>query len=98
MLLQQASRHGPETWVLRQHQDQADELDLAELQHLLAKKYIELPKKSMALHQEGCWETASWDVYPACNTTQLWKVSASDKQPEVLADPPSDMLQQYLEC
>jgi hypothetical protein len=33
----------------------------------------QLPKKSRVLHKEGCWESASWDVFPMRNTTQLWR-------------------------
>jgi hypothetical protein len=38
-----------------------------------AKLYAELPKKTRVLHKEGCWEQASWDVFPTRNITQLWK-------------------------
>jgi hypothetical protein len=46
---------------------------------------VELSKKSMVLHWEGCWQTASWDVFPNGNTTQLWKITPSNQQPAVLA-------------
>ncbi len=71
--------------------------DLAELKRLHAQKYVELPKKSMVLHREGCWQTASWDVFPNGNTTQLWKITQSNEQAAVPAVQPIAM-QQFLEC
>ena len=46
----------------------------------IAHLYAELPKESMVLHREGCWETAEWDVEPSTSVTQLWKL---DTHPEV---------------
>ncbi len=74
-----------------QHCDRQNDEDLAELKRLHAQKYIELPKKSMVLHRESCWQTASWDVFPNGNTTQLWKTTPSNEQPAVLAVQPIAM-------
>ncbi len=52
----------------------------------------------MELHREGCWQTASWDVFPNGNTTQLWKTTLSNEQPAVLADFQPIAMQQSLEC
>ncbi len=95
-LLQQASRHSPGAWILLQHSDRQNNQDLAELKRLHAQKYVELPKKSMVLHREGCWQTASWDIFPNGNTTQLWKITPPNEQPAVPAVQPITM-QQFLE-
>ncbi len=96
-LLQQASRHSPGAWALLQHGDRQNDQDLAELKRLHAQKHAELPKRSMVLHRESCWQTASWDVFPNSNTTQLWKITPSNEQPAVPAVQPIAM-QQFLEC
>ncbi len=72
-LLQQASMHGSGTWILRQQIGGKGEQDLLELRNMHAQVYAELPKKSRVLHKEGCWESASWDVFPMRNTTQIWR-------------------------
>jgi hypothetical protein len=51
----------------------------------------------MVLHREDCWQTASWDVFPNGNTTQLWKIIPSNEQAAVLAVQPIAM-QQFLKC
>jgi hypothetical protein len=51
----------------------------------------------MVLHRESCWQTASWDVVPKGNTTQLWKIIPCTEQPAVPAVKPIAM-QQFLEC
>ncbi len=56
-----------------QQKGNPDEPDLVIL-WLIAHLYAELPKESMVLHKEGCWETAVWDVEPLCSVTQLWKL------------------------
>ena len=58
-LLQQASMHGPGTWILRQQVGGEGEQDLSELRNMHAQVYAELPKKSKVLHKEVCWESAS---------------------------------------
>ena len=72
-LLQQASMHGSGTWILRQQIGGKGEQDLFELRNMHAQVYAELPKNSRVLHKEGCWESASWDVFPMRNTTQIWR-------------------------
>jgi hypothetical protein len=64
--------HGPGTWILRQQVGGEGEQDLSELRNMHAQVYAQLPKKRV-LHIEGCWESASWDVIPMRNTTQLWR-------------------------
>jgi hypothetical protein len=46
------------------------------------------------MYKEGCWETASWDVYPVFHNSQLRKVSVTDEQSEVLVDLPPAVVQQ----
>ena len=79
LLLERAVTHNPGVWVLRQQKGNPDEPDLATLWRI-AHLYAELPKESMVLHREGCWETAEWDVEPSTFVTQLWKL---DTHPEV---------------
>ncbi len=67
--------HGPGTWILRQQVVGEEEQDLTELRNMHAQMYAELPKKSKVLHKEGCWERVSWDVFPTCSATQLWRCS-----------------------
>ncbi len=97
--VQQASRHGPGVWVLLQHgHDHQKDQVLAELWRLHAQKYVELPKESMVLHREGCWQTASWDVFPTGNITQLWKITPINGQPTAFADLQPIAMQHSLEC
>ena len=63
-LLQQASLHVPGSWILRQQAGSAGEQDLNEMRGMRAQLYVELPKRSRVLHNKGCWEQASWDVFP----------------------------------
>ena len=77
-LLERAVTHNPGVWVLRQQKDNPDEPDPAALWRI-AHLYAELPKESMVLHREGCWETAEWDVEPSCSVTQLWKLVTHPK-------------------
>ena len=72
-LLRQASLHEPGTWILRRQTGGAGEQDLHELRRMCAHMYAELPKGSRVLHKEGCWEQASWDVFPTRTLTQLWR-------------------------
>ena len=72
-VLKTATTHHPGVWVLRQHKGNPDEPDLASLRRI-ARLYAELPKKSMVLHREGCWETAAWDVEPSRYVSQLWRI------------------------
>jgi hypothetical protein len=39
----------------------------------------------MVLHRASGWQTASWDVFPNGNTTQLWKITPGNEQPVVPA-------------
>ncbi len=98
-LFQQASMHGPGTWILRQQVGGEGEQDLTELCNMQAQMYAELPKKSRGLHREGCWERASWDVFPTRNTTQLWRCGPyAVPVPGPMASAPSpDEVQSYLE-
>ena len=72
-LLQQASLHVPGTWILRQQAGGAGGQNLHELRSMHAQMYAELPKRSRVLHKEGCWEHASWDVFPTRTITKLWR-------------------------
>ena len=78
-MLERAVTHSPGVWVLRQQKGNPDEPGLAMLWRA-AHLYAELPKRSMVMHREGCWETAAWDVEPSSFVTQLWKLNT---HPEV---------------
>ena len=58
-MLEKAACLRQETWTLRRHTSGPEDLNLAMLRRS-AKLYAELPKKSMVLHREGCWESAAW--------------------------------------
>ena len=98
-LLQQASLHGPGTWILRQQVGGAGEQDLNELRSMRAQMYAELPKKSKVLINDGCWEQASWDVFPTRTLTQLWRSGqcVGSVPSRVVSAPPPDDVQSYLE-
>jgi hypothetical protein len=77
-VLEKAATHRPEIWILKQHTGNPDEPVLAKLREI-AYLQAELPKKSIVLHQLGCWETAAWDVKPSRYITQLWKLNTNSE-------------------
>ena len=98
-LLQKASLHGPGAWILRQQAGGEGEQDLTPLRGMRAQLYVELPKKSRVLHKDGCWEQASWDVFPTRTVTQLWRSGQCvvSVQSRVICDPSPDEVQSYIE-
>ena len=73
-MLEKATGHRQEMWVLRRHASGPEDQNLAMLRRT-AKLYAELPKKSRVLHRDGCWESAAWDVEPSLFTTQHWRLT-----------------------
>jgi hypothetical protein len=62
-LLEKAMAQDSVVWVLRQHQGNPDDPDLAVL-NMTARVYAELPKKSMVTHHTECWGSAVRAVGP----------------------------------
>ena len=58
-----------------------------------------LPKRNRVLHKDGCWEQASWDVFPTRNITQLWRSGpcVGSVPSRVVSAPPPDEVQSYIE-
>ena len=55
----------------------AENQDLHDLRRIGVHLYVELPVDSIVLHQEGCWDQAKWDAYPAKFAMQLWCLNYS---------------------
>ena len=98
-LLRQASLHEPGTWILRRQVGGAGEQDLHELRRMRAHMHAELPKGSRVLHKEGCWEQASWDVFPTRTLTQLWRSGpcAGSVPSRVVSAQPPEAVQSHIE-
>ena len=77
-VLEKEATHRPEIWILKQHTGNPDEPVLAKIREI-ASLQAELPKKSMVLHQVGCWETAAWDVQSSRYIIQLWKLNTNSE-------------------
>ena len=77
-VLEKATTHCPEKWILKQHTGNPDEPVLAKIREI-ASLQAELPIKRMVLHQVGSWETAAWDVKSSRYTTQLWKLNTNSE-------------------
>ena len=89
--------HGSGTWILRQQIEGKGEQDLSELRNMHAQVYAELSKNSRVLHKEGCWESASWDVFPMRNTTQLWRCGPRAVPVPMASALSPDAVQSYME-
>jgi hypothetical protein len=96
-LLQQASLHGPGTWILRQQAGGVWEQDLHELRSMRAQMYAELPKRSRVLHKEGCWEQASWDVSRTITQLRRSCLCGGSVPSQVVNAPSPDEVQSYIE-
>ena len=72
-LLQQASNHPKEVWVLRQDlPSDPSAADRKVMAHLGARLCAQLPKKSLIQHSAVCWSESSWDSSPARYGAQVW--------------------------
>ncbi len=73
--LRQAAAHALEVWILQKTMMKAADADSSDLLHLRAQQCVELPGKSRVVHNDGCWEEAQWNTFPAYSKIQLWHTS-----------------------
>ena len=78
-VLQQASKHPKEVWVLRQDfPPSSSAADTRMLTRLGARLCAQLPKKSLIQHSVKCWSESSWDSVPTRYSAQIWLLGNRD--------------------
>jgi hypothetical protein len=98
-VFEDAATHRQGVWILKQHTGNPDEPVLAKLREI-AYLHAELPKKSMVLHQVGCWETAVWDVKSSryIKHKQLWKLNTNTEMLQKEQPRHPEGMLQLLDC